>query len=43
MISFGAYGRLYLSGNEEEIAEAAKAVKTALAGIEGRENPGTDH
>ena len=42
MISFGAYGRLYLSGNEEEIAEAAKAVTSALAGIEGRENPGSD-
>lgn len=34
----GAFGRLYLSGSEAEIEEAAKAVHKALAGIEGREN-----
>ncbi|MFH1017975.1 MAG: hypothetical protein V1798_07320 [Pseudomonadota bacterium] len=42
MISFGAFGRLYLSGNEDEIAEAAKAAKTSLAQLSGRENPGLD-
>jgi len=34
----GAFGRLYLSGSEAEIEEAAKAVHKALAGIDGREN-----
>jgi len=36
----GAFGRVYLSGSEAEIAEAAKAVENALAAIDGRENKG---
>ena len=42
MISFGAFGRLYLAGNETEVAEAASAVREVLARISGRENPGLD-
>jgi hypothetical protein len=38
MISFGAFGRLYLAGDEDEIREAARAVQTSLATIDGREN-----
>ncbi len=38
MISFGAFGRLYLSGNEDEIKEAAKAVAASLGSLSGREN-----
>ena len=34
----GAFGRLYLSGSEAEIEEAAKAVHKAISGVEGREN-----
>jgi hypothetical protein len=40
MMSFGAFGRLYLSGNEDEIKEAAKAVNASLAAVTGRENEG---
>lgn len=36
MRSFGAYGRLYLGGYEADIEEAEKAIKHALAGIQGR-------
>jgi len=36
----GAFGRVYLGGNEAEIAEAAKAAIAALESIDGRENPG---
>ena len=38
VITFGAVGRLWLGGGEAEIAEAAAAVKQALAAIDGREN-----
>jgi hypothetical protein len=38
-VSFGAFGRVYLGGSEDEIGEAAKAVKATLEGIDGRENP----
>ncbi len=38
--SFGAYGRVYLGGKEEDIKEAAKAIENTLGSIEGRENPG---
>lgn len=37
MISFGAYGRLWLSGGEAEIAEAAKAAEACLASLPGKE------
>lgn len=33
MMSFGAYGRVYLAGNEEEIKEAAKAAETSLLAL----------
>ena len=36
----GAYGRLYLGGEEADIREAVVAAERALAGIDGRENPG---
>lgn len=36
VVTFGAFGRLYLSGGEAEIAEAAKAAERALAGVTGR-------
>ncbi|OIP38721.1 MAG: hypothetical protein AUK47_11260 [Deltaproteobacteria bacterium CG2_30_63_29] len=35
---FGAFGRLYLGGYEAEIEEAARGVRDALAGLEGRPN-----
>lgn len=37
MTSFGAFGRLYLAGNEDELAEAAKAIQTSLSHVTGRE------
>ncbi len=40
VISFGAFGRMWLGGSEEEIKEAAKAAEAALAGVTGRENKG---
>ncbi|HND30581.1 MAG TPA: hypothetical protein PLA94_11300, partial [Myxococcota bacterium] len=40
IVSFGAFGRLYLGGSEEEIAQAAKAAVAVLESIDGRENPG---
>ena len=36
--AFGAFGRVYLGGGEEEIAEAAKAAISVLESIEGRAN-----
>jgi len=38
MMSFGAFGRLYLAGNEDEIQEAAKAIQSSLTTVIGREN-----
>lgn len=40
IVSFGAFGRLYLGGSEDEIAEAAKAAIAALESIDGRANEG---
>lgn len=40
IISFGAFGRVYLGGTEEEIAQAAKAAIAVLESIDGRDNPG---
>lgn len=40
IVSFGAFGRLYLGGKEEEIAQAARAAVAALEAIDGRENKG---
>ncbi|MEZ4359612.1 MAG: hypothetical protein R3B48_05480 [Kofleriaceae bacterium] len=36
MVSFGAFGRLWLGGGEAEIKEAAAAAEAALASITGR-------
>ena len=36
----GAFGRVYLGGDEAEIAEAAKAAVSVLESIGGRDNPG---
>jgi len=38
VITFGAYGRLYLGGGDDEIKEAAKAAEAALASLVGRPN-----
>ena len=40
MISFGAFGRLYLGGPEDNIREAAAAIEKTLEGLEGRPNAG---
>jgi hypothetical protein len=40
MVSFGAFGRLWLGGGEAEIEEAAKAIEKVLSSIKGRENKG---
>ena len=39
-LSVGAFGRVYLGGDEENIKEAAKAAIAALEAIDGRENAG---
>ena len=36
VITFGAFGRLYLGGGEAEIEEAVKAIHATLGAIEGR-------
>jgi hypothetical protein len=36
VITFGAFGRLYLGGSEEEINQAAAAAERALAAVKGR-------
>ena len=40
IISFGAFGRVYLGGSEEEIAQAAAAAIAVLESIDGRDNAG---
>ena len=40
MISFGAFGRVYLGGKEEDIAQAAAAALRVLESLDGRENKG---
>jgi hypothetical protein len=40
VITFGAFGRLWLGGYEAEIAEAAKAIELTLQSIDGRDNKG---
>jgi len=39
-LSFGAFGRVYLGGDEENIKEAAKAAIAALEAVDGRPNEG---
>jgi hypothetical protein len=41
VITFGAFGRLWLGGWEAEIAEAAKAIELTLRSIPGRDNKGS--
>jgi hypothetical protein len=40
LVTFGAVGRVWLGGAEEEIRQAAKAVDEALAGLAGRPQGG---
>ena len=40
MIFYGAFGRVWLGGDEENIAQAAKAIEAVLGAINGRENKG---
>lgn len=40
VVTFGAFGRLWLAGKEEEINEAWKAIQMVLESIEGRPNEG---
>jgi hypothetical protein len=39
-ISYGAFGRVYLGGGEEDIQQASAAAIAALSQIDGRDNPG---
>jgi hypothetical protein len=39
-LAFGAFGRVYLGGSEEDIGQAATAAVRALETLEGRENKG---
>jgi hypothetical protein len=41
VVTFGAFGRLWLGGYEAEIAEAARAIESVLESIGGRENKQT--
>ncbi len=40
-ITFGAFGRLWLGGDEESIAQADEAIRGVLETISGRENSGS--
>ncbi|MSP91217.1 MAG: hypothetical protein EXR79_05380 [Myxococcales bacterium] len=40
MVMVGAFGRVWLGGDEENIAQAKKAVEGVLASVKGRENKG---
>jgi hypothetical protein len=40
VVTFGAVGRLWLGGGEEEIRQAAAAIDETLAGLSGRPNGG---
>lgn len=40
VLTFGAFGRLYLGGGEAEIEEAVKAVHSTLESLDGRPNEG---
>jgi ethanolamine utilization microcompartment shell protein EutS len=40
VVTFGAFGRLWLGGYEAEIEEAAKRIERTLQAIPGRENKG---
>lgn len=38
VVTFGAFGRLWLSGGEQEIWEAAEAIRHVLSTLDGRSN-----
>jgi hypothetical protein len=40
VVTFGAVGRLWLGGREEEIRQASAAIDETLAGLPGRPNEG---
>ena len=40
VVTFGAFGRLWLGGGEADIAEAAKAIDHVLGSLTGRATPG---
>jgi hypothetical protein len=40
MITYGAFGRVWLGGDEENIAQAVKAIEGVLSSVSGRENKG---
>lgn len=40
MITYGAFGRVWLGGDEENIAQAVKAIEGVLGSVSGRENKG---
>jgi hypothetical protein len=40
MVAFGAVGRLWLGGAEEEVRQASEAIDATLGGISGRPNNG---
>ncbi len=40
VITFGAFGRLWLGGSEEEVNQARLRIESVLADIDGRANPG---
>lgn len=40
VITFGAFGRLYLGGREEEINQAAAAAERAIRGVQGKSAKG---
>ena len=40
VVTFGAFGRLWLGGGEADIAEGAKAAESVLASLVGRDNRG---
>jgi hypothetical protein len=39
VVTFGAFGRLWLGGGEAEIKEAVQAAESALRALQGRDNP----
>ncbi|HTA19090.1 MAG TPA: hypothetical protein VK989_07340, partial [Polyangia bacterium] len=41
LVTFGAVGRLWLGGGEEQIQQAARAIDETLAGLAGRPNGGS--
>ena len=42
LVTFGAVGRLWLGGAEEDVQQAARAVDETLAGLAGRPNGGAN-